>query len=53
MSDLKNRERYTTSIDIVLLNKLKNLSKETMIPMSRLLDRGIELVLEEYKKPSK
>jgi len=36
-----------------LFEQLKQLSKETMIPMSRLLDKGIELVLQEYKKPTK
>ncbi len=52
MSDLKNRVRIGNAIDKELFQQLKKLSKETMIPMSRLLDRGIELVLEEYKEPT-
>jgi len=52
MSDLKNRVRIGNAVDKKLFQQLKKLSKETMIPMSRLLDRGIELVLEEYKKPT-
>ena len=53
MSDLKNRVRIGNAIDKELFEKLKQLSKETMIPMSRLLDRGIELVIKEYDKPAK
>jgi len=53
MSDLKNRVRIGNAVDKKLFDKLKELSKETMIPMSKLLDRGIELLLEEYEKPTK
>lgn len=49
---LKTRAAFSNSIDKKLYEKLKNLSDKTMIPMSRLLDRGIELVLEEYAKPA-
>jgi len=50
MSDLKNRERYTNSIDIKLLKKFKELSNRTKIPQSRLLDEAIELILKKYSK---
>lgn len=50
---LKNRTPISNAVDTSLFEQLKQLSKETMIPMSRLLDRGIELVLQEYKKPAK
>ena len=53
MSDLTTRVRIGNAVNKELFEQLKQLSKETMIPMSRLLDRGIELVLEEYKKPAK
>jgi len=53
VSDLKNRTRIGNAVDKKLFERLKQLSKETMIPISRLLDRGIKLVLEEYKKPTK
>ena len=53
MSDLKNRTRIGNAVDKKLFESLKQLSKETMIPISRLLDRGIKLVLEEHKKPAK
>lgn len=48
--DLKTRQRYTASFDKELLKSLKELSKETKIPLSKLLDRSIELLKEEYKK---
>lgn len=48
--DLKNRTRYTSSFDIELLKELKVLSKATMIPVSKLLDKSIELLLKEYGK---
>lgn len=47
---LKNRTPISNAVDTQLYEKLKQLSEETMIPMSRLLDKGIELVLKEYDK---
>jgi len=55
MSDkhgLKTRTRISNAIDTELLEKLKQLSKETMVPLSKLLDKGIELVLKEYEEPA-
>ena len=52
MSDLKSRVRYTNSIDIVLLNKLKELSKNTKIPQSKLIDEAITLLLIEHSSKS-
>lgn len=50
---LKNRTPISNAVETNLYEQLKRLSKETMIPISKLLDRAIELVLEEYKKPTK
>lgn len=50
MTDLTNRVRIGNAIDKKLYEQLKQLSQKTMIPMSKLLDRGIELVLKEYDK---
>ena len=50
---LKNRTPISNAVDTKLYEQLKQLSKETMIPMSKLLDRGIELVLNEYDKSAK
>ena len=45
---LKTRTPISNAVETELFEKLKKLSKDTMIPMSKLLDRGIELVLKEY-----
>ena len=47
---LKNRTPISNAVDTKLYEQLKALSGETMIPMSKLLDKGIELVLKEYGK---
>ena len=48
--NLKNRVVPNSAIDKVLYEKLKNLSKETSIPISKLLDKAIVLLLESTKK---
>ncbi|MBA1335839.1 MAG: hypothetical protein HPY66_1657 [Firmicutes bacterium] len=48
MSDLKNRERFTSTLDKRLLIELQKLSGETMIPMSKLIDKAIEQLLKDY-----
>lgn len=50
---LKTRTPISNAIETKLYEQLKQLSQDTMIPISRLLDRGIELVLKEYEKPTK
>jgi len=47
-SSLKNRERYTNSIDKELLRKLKELADKTRIPQSRLVDEALEDLLRKY-----
>ena len=49
---LKNRTAISNAVDTGLWLKLQELSKETMIPISKLLDKAIELLLKEYKKGS-
>lgn len=49
---LKNRTPISNAVETKLYEELKELSQNTMIPISRLLDRGIELVLKEYQKPT-
>ena len=46
---LKNRTPISNAVYTKLYEQLKKLSDDTMIPISRLLDRAIELVLDEYK----
>lgn len=50
---LKTRTPISNAVETKLYEQLKQLSNDTMIPMSKLLDRGIELVLKEYEKPAK
>ena len=45
--NLKTRTAIGSAIDIDLYNKLKDYSNETKIPISRLLDMAIELLLKE------
>jgi len=50
---LKNRTPIANAVDTTLYKQLRRLSERTMIPISRLLDKGIELVLKEYQEPTK
>lgn len=43
---LKNRVAISTAIDNELYTRLKNYSKETGIPLSKLFDKAISLYLE-------
>lgn len=47
---LTNRIAISTAIDKELYNKLKAFSKETDIPISKLLDRAIRQFLENAKR---
>ena len=47
---LKNRIRISSSIDIKLNYELKALSEKSRIPVSKLLDEAIELLLEKHSK---
>ena len=48
--DLKTRTPVNCAVDNELNEKLIELSKETMIPKSKLLDVAIKLLLKKYKK---
>jgi hypothetical protein len=48
--NLKNRIVPNSAIDKKLYENLKTYSKETGIPISRLLDKAIKLFLESTKK---
>ena len=38
---LKNRERFSTTLDKQVVKELKNYSKKTMRPISKILDMAI------------
>lgn len=48
--DLKTRTPISNAIDTEIWNELKAYSKETGIPISKLLDKAIELFLKSTKK---
>ena len=47
--DLKNRTPISNTVDTTLLIKLKQLSKYMCIPIYKLLDKAITLLLNSYK----
>ena len=49
-SVLVNRKRFVSSLANELVDPFDNLSKETRIPKSRLLDIAIEDLLKKYEK---
>lgn len=49
---LKNRKTISNAVRTDLVDALKDLSNDTKIPMSKLLDEAIEDLLEK-RKPSK
>lgn len=38
---LKNRERFSTTLDKAIVKELKEYSERTMIPISKILDKAI------------
>ena len=46
---LTNRVRISNAVDKELYAQLKQISDETMIPISKLLDQAIKLLIEEHK----
>lgn len=46
---LKNRTRISNAVDKELYKALKNISDETKIPISKLLDEAIELLIKKRK----
>lgn len=47
--DLKNRVRFSTSLDKDLAKRLDDLSTNTRIPKSKLVDEAIEMLLAKHK----
>jgi len=48
--DLKTRTPIANSVNTAIWTELKDYSKETDIPLSKLLDRAIKLLLESANK---
>jgi len=49
MGNLKNRERIGTTLPIELIKELKKYSKESMIPISKIIEKAIEQYLKSVK----
>ena len=49
-SDLKTRTPIGSAVDKELYNKLKEYSNNTQIPISKLLDKAIIMLLESFTK---
>ena len=47
------RKKITFSFEEELIEQLKQLSEETMIPQSRLVEKAIKKLIDEKRKPSK
>ena len=45
---MSKRESFGSTLDKELLNDLRNLSNESGIPISKLLDRAVKLLLDNY-----
>lgn len=50
MDRLKNRVRFSTSLDKKTVEDLKEYSKESMIPISKLVDVAIQEYIDKRKK---
>ena len=46
----KNKERFGTNLPAELIEKLKAYSEKTMIPMSKIIEKAIEMYLESTEK---
>lgn len=47
---LRNRSQITSTIDPNMHKALKEISRQTDIPISKLLDKGVQLLKEEMKQ---
>lgn len=48
-----SRARFSTSVDIKLLENLDQLSKETRIPKSKLVDMALEMLFKKHENIKK
>lgn len=48
--ELKNRVRFSTTLDIDIEKRLKEHSKQTSIPISKIVDKAISMYLESVKQ---
>lgn len=46
----ENRVKFGNTLDSEMYVKLNDLNKQTKIPISRLLDEAIQLLIQKYKQ---
>ena len=49
MSDLKNRKRIGTSIDLEVWDNFEKLAEKTKVPKSKLFDEALEDIVKKYE----
>ena len=49
--ELRHRKVMTTTINAKLVAALEQLSKDTRIPKSKLIDEALELLLKQHGRP--
>lgn len=50
MGELKNRERISTTLSLDLLEKLREYSETSMVPMSKIIEAAIQEYLSKHGK---
>jgi hypothetical protein len=50
MGELKNRGYLNTTLPKSTLVKIRQISRETKIPISRLIEEALELLFNKYKR---
>lgn len=50
MSEIVQKERFTSYLPVTLIEKLREMSEETGIPQTKLLERAVEAYLEKLQK---
>lgn len=48
--ELKNRTRFSTTLDNEILKKLKDYSSKTDVPLTKIMDRAIAMYLKSVDK---
>lgn len=48
--DLKSRTRFSNSLKNELYDRLKDISDNTEIPISKLFDKSVEFLIESYRR---
>lgn len=48
--ELKNRVRFSTTLDIDIEKRLKEHSKQTSIPISKIVDKALAMYLKNVKQ---